>query len=126
MKYILLEDFNDIDYLNESVESDIKLLLERMELPVPSNIPSDGSWSEEITVSSKPVFNNINDLIVKNIEVSVKARIVNDGSNIRAIIDENRLVIWEQDQGSSLYEISMALIDGKWYYEQYDRDTNEK
>jgi hypothetical protein len=117
MKYKLFEDFNDIDYLNESVESDIKLFLERMEVPFTETIPEDGSWSNEVVVSGPPnTGDKLFDLIIENITDIIRVRYVLDSSNIKAIIEQRGETKYTQNQGTSYDGMTLALIDGKWYY----------
>jgi hypothetical protein len=122
MKYKLFEDFNDEDWINES-EDDLKVFLKKMELPIPQNIPKDGSWSKSVSlVEYGDAHDKLFDLIIESTTYKVEASFceAKNPNEPRAkirVLATTRLK--GKDKDFAREGTILALIDNKWYY--YDK-----
>ena len=120
MKYKLFDVHNDGSYLNES-SIDLRTLMEREELPLIENIPTDGTWSETVSFDGpQEVGSLIFDDNIEKIEWSCRATInenVKRGEP-RAKLSVMNQIHWDpRGEGDKIWynEKVIVLIDETWY-----------
>ena len=117
MNYELFEFFNDGDYINES-STDVETFLNLMEIPIPTVIPEDGSYSEPsvIVEDNSDGHADLHSFIIKEIIYTYKVKLCPGCSSDepRALID----VVNEtkfNDGDSRIKNSTLVLIGNRWY-----------